>query len=126
MQKKLKFSKLKLPDLVAQPVKSRSVKVSYPKALLSEISQFISILGIRSRLHRALALAHDFTNPILIPKGLAAERLVLDAHERWMHASQKTVFNSLRQKYWFIGGFMYVKNLVRKLCKKNVVGTSDT
>ena len=35
-----------------------------------------------------------------------------------MHAGQKTVFNSLRQKYWFIGGVMYVKNLVRKLCKK--------
>ena len=35
-----------------------------------------------------------------------------------MHASQKTVLNSLRQKYWFIGRFMYVKNLVRKLCKK--------
>ena len=34
------------------------------------------------RLHRASALAHDFTNPIIIPKGLAAERLVLDAHER--------------------------------------------
>ena len=46
LRKKLKFSKLKLPDLVAQTVKSRSVKVSFPKALLSEISQFISILGI--------------------------------------------------------------------------------
>ena len=45
-RKKLKFSKLKLPDLVAQTVKSRSVKVSFPKALLSEISQFISTLGI--------------------------------------------------------------------------------
>ena len=42
----LKFSKLKLPDSVAQTVKSRSVKVSLPKALLSEISQFISIFGI--------------------------------------------------------------------------------
>ena len=30
----------------AQTVKSRSVKVSFPKALLSGISQFISILGI--------------------------------------------------------------------------------
>ena len=46
LRKKLKFSKLKLPDLVAQTVKSRSVKVSFPKALLSEIFQFISILGI--------------------------------------------------------------------------------
>ena len=64
-----------------------------------------NVIRLRSRLHRASALVHDFTNPI-IPKGLAAERLVLDAHERWMHASQKTVFNSLRQKYWFIGGFM--------------------
>ena len=61
-----------------------------------------------SRLHRVLVLAPDFTNPIIIPKGLAADRLVLDAHQRWMHASQKMVFNSLRQKYWFIGGFMCV------------------
>ena len=48
-----------------------------------------NVIWLRSRLHRASALAHDFTNPIIIPKGLAAERLVLDAHERWMHASQK-------------------------------------
>ena len=85
-----------------------------------------NVIRLRSRLHRASALAHDLTNHIIIPKGLAAKRLVLDAHQRWMHASQKTVFNSLHQKYWFIGGFMYLKNLVRKLCKKTVVGTSDT
>ena len=48
-----------------------------------------NVIRLRSQLHRASALAHDFTNPIIIPKGLAAERLVLDAHERWMHASQK-------------------------------------
>ena len=104
MRKKLTFSKLKLP-------------------VYFDLGD--NVIRLRSRLHRASALAHDFTNPIIIPKGLAAERLVLDAHERWMHASQKTVFNSLRQKYWSIGGFMYVKNLVHKLCKKNVVGTSD-
>ena len=129
LQKKLKFSKLRLPDLVAQTVKLRSVKVSFPKAILSEVYFDLgdNVIRLRSCLHRASAFAHDFTNPIIIPEGLAAERLVLDAHERWMHASQKAVFNSLRQKYWFIGRFMYVKNLVRKLCKKKpVVGTSDT
>ena len=47
-----------------------------------------NVIWLLSQLHRASDLAHNFTNPIIIPKGLAAERLVLDAHKRWMHASQ--------------------------------------
>ena len=56
-------------------------------------------------------------NPIILPKGLAAERLTLKVHRLNMHASQKSVFSTMRQKYWVLGGFSYVKNLVRKLCK---------
>ena len=68
------------------------------------ISQFILILGknvirLGSWLHQASTLDHDFTNPIVLPKGLTAKRLVLDAHQRWIHASQKNpVFNSLSEK----------------------------
>ena len=52
-----------------------------------------------------------------MPKGLVAERFALEIHQRMMHCSQRTVFNSLREQYWVLGGFSYVKNLVRKLCK---------
>ena len=48
-----------------------------------------NVIHLRSRLHWASVLDHNFTNPIILPKGLAAEQLVLDAHQRWMHASQK-------------------------------------
>ena len=68
--------------------KSILPKGSTPRDLPVYFDLGDNVIRLRSRLHRASALAHDFTNPIIIPKGLAAERLVLDAHERWMHASQ--------------------------------------
>ena len=45
-----------------------------------------------------------------------AEKLAIEVHQRRFHCSQKATFNTLREKYWFCGGFRYVKDLVRKLC----------
>ena len=75
------------------------------------------IIRLHSRLHKSAYLPHGFTNPAILPKGRAVERLVLEVHSNMMHASQRTVFNTLRKQYWVLGGWSYVKDLVRKLCK---------
>ena len=75
------------------------------------------VIRLKSRFHTASTLAFDYKNPAIIPKGLLAEKLVLWTHQSLFHCSQRQTFNTLRRKYWFIGGFGYVKELVRKLCK---------
>ena len=52
-----------------------------------------------------------------MPKGIVAEKLALEVHTRRYHCSQKATFDTLRQQYWFCGGFRYVKDIVRKNCK---------
>ena len=52
-----------------------------------------------------------------MPKCELGEKLALETHIRYHHGSQKATFNALRQRYWFCGGFRYVKNAVRRLCK---------
>ena len=74
------------------------------------------VLRLRSRLHTSTTLPFDFANPIVIPKGVVAERMALEVHQRRFHCSQKATFNTLKEKYWICGGFQYVKDLVRKLC----------
>ena len=75
------------------------------------------VIRLQSRLHTSASLPFDFANPIIMPKGIVAEKLALEVHQRRFHCSQKATFNTLRQKYWFCGGFRYVKDLVRGLCK---------
>ena len=75
------------------------------------------LVRLQSRLHTASSLSFDFANPILIPKGILAEKLAMEVHIRRYHCSQKTTFDTLRQGYWFCGGFRYVKDIVRKQCK---------
>ena len=86
-------------------------------AIFGNYDRSDNVLLLRSRLHRSVTIQHDFKNPVIVPKSLTTERLILEAHVRSMHGSQKLVFSKLRQKYWMLGGFTYVKNLVRKLCK---------
>ena len=61
--------------------------------MTSEESRYADILIAQGAQRKHLAKELKFSKLIL--KGLGAERLALDAHQRWMHASQKTVFNSL-------------------------------
>ena len=75
------------------------------------------LVRLRSRLHTASSLSFDYANPILMPKGIVAEKLALEVHTRRYHCSQKATFDTLRQQYWFCGGFRYVKNIVKKNCK---------
>ena len=75
------------------------------------------VIRLQSRMHTSTSLTFDFVNPIIMPKGVIAEKLALEIHHRRLHCSQKAVFNTLRHQFWFTGGFQYVKDLVRKLCK---------
>ena len=75
------------------------------------------LIRLQSRLHTASSLTFDYANPIIMPKSIFAEKLALEVHQCRFHCSQKTTFNTLRQKYWFCGGFRYVKDIVRTRCK---------
>ena len=75
------------------------------------------LIRLQSRLHTASSLTFDYANPIIMPKSIVAEKLALEVHLRRYHCSQKSTFNTLRQKYWFCGGFRYVKDIVRTQCK---------
>jgi hypothetical protein len=74
------------------------------------------LLRLQSRLHKASFLSFDFKNPIILPKSDLSQRLALEVHKLMAHASQKATFNTLRQKFWCIGGYKYVKDAVRKGC----------
>ena len=72
------------------------------------------IIRLKSRLHLASSLPFSETNPIIIPKGRAAELKILHIHQTRIHISQKQTFHLLREKYWVIGNLDYVKAIVRK------------
>ncbi|XP_059094432.1 uncharacterized protein LOC131889364 [Tigriopus californicus] len=74
------------------------------------------VIKMETRLHLSSSLTHEFANPMILPKGLVAERKILHLHHSRMHISQRQTFNILRQKNWVVGGFGYVKSIVRK-CK---------
>ena len=76
-----------------------------------------TVMDLQSRLHTASSLTFDYANPIIMPKCVVAEKLALEVHHRRYHCSQKATFNTLRQKYWYCGGFRYVKDIVRTQCK---------
>ena len=74
------------------------------------------VIRLRTRMHLASTLPFDTVNPIILPKCLWGERLILETHQNHLHCSQKQTFHEIRQKYWVLGGFSYVKQKVRKLC----------
>ena len=74
------------------------------------------LLRLQSRLHTASSLTFDWKNPIIVPKSDLAKRLALEVHQRDYHCSQRAAFSTLRQRYWYCGGFRYVKDAVRQ-CK---------
>ena len=75
------------------------------------------VIRLQSRMHTSTTLTFDYVNSIIIPKGILAKRLTLWTHQSRFHCSQRQTLNSLRQQFWILGGFGYVKELVRKLCK---------
>ena len=75
------------------------------------------VIRLQSRMHTSTTQTFDYVNPIILPKGILAERLTLWTHQSRFHCSQRQTLNSLRQQFWILGGFGYVKELVRKLCK---------
>ena len=75
------------------------------------------LIRLQTRLHRASSLTFDYSNPIIIPRGELAKKLAMEVHVKRFHASQRTTFNLLRQRYWFCGGFRYVKDVIRTTCK---------
>lgn len=75
------------------------------------------VLRLKTRLHLASSLTHDFKNPIILPKGPAAEKRILHTHMSRLHASQRQTFNIMRQKFWVLGGFKFIKQVVRR-CRK--------
>ena len=75
------------------------------------------VIRLQSRLHKSSTLAFGFVNPIILPKCELAQRLALEIHTLRYHCSQKSAFNTIRQKYWCIGGFRYIKSAIRKGCK---------
>ena len=74
------------------------------------------LIRLRTRLHLSSTVPFDTTNPIILPKSKWGERLLLEIHQDRYHCSQRQTFNELRQRFWMIGGFSYVKQQVRKLC----------
>ena len=76
-----------------------------------------NVIRLKTRLHTASSLTFDYSNPIIVPRSELAQQMVLEVHVTRFHASQRTTYNVLRQRYWFCGGFKYVKDLVRTSCK---------
>ena len=74
------------------------------------------VIRLRTRLHLSSTIPFGSTNPIVLPKSVWGERLLLEIHQDRYHCSQKQTFNELKKKFWLIGGFNYVKQKVRKLC----------
>ena len=91
-------------------------KGSKLKDLLVYFDADTAMIRLKTRLHRASSLTFDYSIPIIIPRSELAKKLVLEVHVKRFHVSQRTIFNVLRQHYWFCGGFRYVKNLVRTTC----------
>ena len=104
-------------EIVALMNKTQLPKNSVLKDLPVYYDYDDQIIRLRSRLHTASSLTFDYANPIIMPKCIVAEKLALEVHQRRFHCSQRMTFNTLRQKYWFCGGFRYVKDIVRTQCK---------
>lgn len=75
------------------------------------------LIRLESRLHLASSLSPEFTNPIILPKCEVAEKRILHTHQTRLHISQRQTFDLVRQKFWVIGNFSYVKSIVRR-CPK--------
>ena len=74
------------------------------------------VIRLRTRLHLSTTVPFDTTNPIVLPKSVWGERLLLETHQDRYHCSQRQTFNELRKQFWMLGGFSYVREKVRKLC----------
>ena len=74
------------------------------------------VIRLRTRLHLSSTIPFDTINPIVLPKSIWGERLLLEIHQDRYHCSQRQTFNELRKRFWMLGGFSYVKEKVRKLC----------
>jgi hypothetical protein len=74
------------------------------------------VIRLETRLSKSESLPNDFTNPILIPKGKIAKMKILQTHTSRIHCSQKQTFDIIRRKFWIVGGYGFIKSIVRK-CK---------
>ena len=107
---------------LAKEIEALKHKQKVPKgSVLKDLPVFYDeedrVIRLQSRLHTSASLSFDFSNPIIMPKSIVAEKFALEVHQRRYHCSQKATFNILRQKFWYCGGFRYVKDLIRRLCK---------
>ena len=75
----------------------------------------IGLIRIRTRLREGLSLPEDIRNPILLPKGDVAERILLQLHWDGQHMTQRQTWATVREKYWLLGGKTYVKKCL-KIC----------
>jgi hypothetical protein len=76
----------------------------------------LQIIRLKTRIHLAESLSESFKCPIIIPKSEISEKIILHTHKMRYHMSQKQTHFELRQRFWIIGGYNYVKNIVRS-CK---------
>ena len=77
----------------------------------------IQLIRLKTRFAHSLDLNQNFTCPIILPKGDIATRKILQMHTSRIHCSQKQTYNLMREKYWILGGYSYVKKAVL-MCKK--------
>ena len=81
-------------------------KVRVPKSSpLFKLNPFLDkegILRVRSRLQFS-SLSYEEKNPIIIPKGHVAEKLVEFQHKFLKHGGVQSMVTSLRGSYWIVG-----------------------
>ncbi|VBB30351.1 unnamed protein product [Acanthocheilonema viteae] len=50
-------------------------------------------------------------------KGFSKELIVKHYHEKSFHASVRYTWNKMRRRYWIRHGRVYIKKILRKICK---------
>ncbi|XP_049875316.1 uncharacterized protein LOC126373281 isoform X1 [Pectinophora gossypiella] len=72
------------------------------------------ILRVGGRLHNA-SMPYNAKHPAILPKGSEiADLIIRDEHLKLLHAGQKLVLTSLKQRFWLIDGLRTVKKVIHK------------
>ncbi|TRY80820.1 hypothetical protein TCAL_07491, partial [Tigriopus californicus] len=92
-----------------------------PKAsLLRSLNIFwdkkFRVIRLKTRIHLAETFSERFRYPIIVPKGEIAKKLILHVHQQRYHLNQKHTQFELRRQFWILGGYNYIKQIVRS-CK---------
>lgn len=81
---------------------------------LSPFLDDIGLIRVGGRLHHA-PIAYAKQHPIVLPKDSDITILIVrDEHLKLLHAGQRLVLTSLRQRFWIVDGLRTVKKILHK------------